>query len=329
MPYNHLTFDERNVIFRMRFLGKCQAEIARCLGRHRSTVSRELRRNAESDGRYFPGTAQSLAYTRKWVHLQRPKSGNVRLMAHVQAKLQQRWSPQQIAGRLREVPSRTLAGATISHTTIYRWIWACPKRAERFKPYLRVAWKPRRKPYGKPSKRGQIPDRVSIDERPKVVNLRERLGDWEGDTMVGKARRGYLATCVDRTSRYLVARKLDACSAKQIRQGLHDAMRRLPREKRKTLTVDNGREFACHKNLTRLLGLAVYFAHPYSSWERGTNENTNGLLRQYVPKKMDFSQLTDWRLASYVWELNNRPRKCLNYRTPAEVFHQRDVALTL
>ena len=147
--------------------------------------------------------------------------------------------------------------------------------------------------------------------------------------MVGKGRSGYVSTCVDRTSRYLVARKLDVCSAKQTREGLHDAMRRLPGEKRRTLTVDNGKEFACHKDLTQLLGLAVYFAHPYSAWERGTNENTNGLLRQYLPKKADFSQLTDWQLESYVRELNNRPRKCLNYRTPAEVFHKRDVALTL
>jgi len=127
----------------------------------------------------------------------------------------------------------------------------------------------------------------------------------------------------------LVARKLDACSAKRVKQGLHDAMRRLPPEKRKTLTSDNGREFACQKDLRRLLGLAVYFAYPYSAWERGTCENTNGLLRQYVPKGMDFSQLTDWQPASYVLELNNWPRKCLSYRTPTKVFHERHVALTL
>ena len=227
------------------------------------------------------------------------------------------------------MPQRKLEGVTISHQSIYRWIWACPQRAERFRPYLRVACKARRKPYGKPSRRGQIPGRVSIEERPEVVDLRQRLGDWEADTMVGKARSGYLATCVDRKSRYLVARKLDACSAKRVEQGLHDAMRRLPLEKRKTLTSDNGREFAGHRKLAKLLALAVYFAHPYSAWERGTCENTNGLLRQYVPKGMDFSQLTDWQLASYVWQLNNRPRKCLSYRTPTEVFHQRDVALTL
>jgi IS30 family transposase len=313
----------------MTILGKSQAQIARCLGRHPSTISRESKRNTNCDGRYLPQVADIQARLRRRAHIRRPKIGNGRLMAHVEDKLRCRWSPQQIAGRLCAAPPRAFDGATISHTTIYRWIWACPERAQRFKPYLRVAWKKRRKPYGKPSKRGQIPDRVSIDERPDIVAERRRLGDWEGDTMVGKSRSGYVATCVDRTSRYLVARKLKTCSAKQLKLGLHDAMRRLPVAKRKTLTTDNGKEFACHKDLTRLLGVAVYFAHPYSSWQRGTNENTNGLLRQYVPKKMDFSQLTDWQLASYVWQLNNRPRKCLNYRTPAEVFHERDVALAL
>ena len=147
--------------------------------------------------------------------------------------------------------------------------------------------------------------------------------------MVGKGRNGYVATCVDRASRYLVARKSSRCTAKQINAALHDGMRRLPAEKRQTLTTDNGREFARHQRLGRLLGVQVYFAHPYSAWERGTCENTNGLLRQYVPKWMSVSELTDWQLESYVRALNNRPRKCLNYRTPAEVFWRRPVALTM
>ena len=218
---------------------------------------------------------------------------------------------------------------TVSHTTIYRWIWSDPQRSEQFRPFLRVAWKKRRKPYGKPSKRGQIPGRVSIEQRPAAAEERSRLGDWEADTMVGMARRGYLATCVDRASRYLVARKMDRCTSKAINEKLHEAMRRLPAEKRKTVTTDNGREFAGHRKLARLLGVSVYFAHPYSAWERGTCENTNGLLRQYVPKGTDFLQLTDWQVESYVRALNNRPRKCLNYRTPAEVFWRRRVALTM
>jgi IS30 family transposase len=250
-------------------------------------------------------------------------------MGHVADKLQRHWSPQQIAGRLRAVPPRALTGVTISHTTIYRWIWSKPERAAQLKVFLRIACRPRRKPYGKPSKRGQIPGRVSIDDRPAEVERRDRIGDWEGDTVVGKGRSGYVMTNVERASRYTVARKLEAATAEATAQALYEAMRRLPAAKRRTQTFDNGKEFARHKSIASRLGVAVYFAHPYSSWERGTNENTNGLLRQYLPKKTDFSTLTDWQLASYVWQLNNRPRKCLNYRTPAEVFHERPVALTM
>jgi IS30 family transposase len=329
MSYRHLSMQERNVVYRMKWLGKSKAETAGCLGRSRSTISRELRRNVQFDGRYVPGVAEIKARLRRRAHLGRPKTGHGALMRYVEAHLRRHWSPEQIAGRLHEVPPRELGGVRLSHTTIYRWIWADAGRAGQLKGFLRVAYKPRRKPYGKPSKRGQIPGRVSIEERPKVVAGRQRIGDWEGDTVVGKGRSGYVATCVDRASRYLVARKLHRCTARQTNAALHDGMRRLPAEKRQTLTTDNGREFARHRRLGKLLGLQVYFAHPYSSWERGTNENTNGLLRQYLPKKTDFSVLTDWQLASYVWQLNNRPRKCLNYRTPAEVFHERPVALTM
>jgi len=329
MSHRHLSMDERNVIFRMTLLGHSQGEIARCLGRHRSTVGRERRRNANCDGRYWPSLAEAKARVRRRAHIRRPKTGNARLLDYVQRRLRRGWSPEQIAGRLRTAPPPRLSGLTISHQTIYRWIWADSDRAARFKPCLRIACKPRRKPYGKPSRRGQIPGRVSIEQRPEAVDGRERLGDWEADTLVGPGRRGYVATCVEGMSRYLVARRLAGCTAAAVQAALHDGLRRLPGSKRKTLTVDNGREFSRHKEIGRLLGWSVYFAHPYSSWERGTVENTNGLLRQYIPKKMDLSQLTDWQLASYVLSLNNRPRKCLNYRTPAEVFHQRDVAFTL
>jgi len=329
MSYRHLTMDERNVIWRMKLLGKSQGETARCLGRAPCTVGRELRRNREFDGRYFPRSAQALANVRKRDKITRPRTGDADLMAHVETKIQARWSPEQIAGRLQTQPPGHLAGKTVSHATIYRWIWACGDRSQRLRPYLRVACKQRRKPYGKPSKRGQIPNRTSIDDRPEVVADRTRLGDWEGDTVVGKGRSGYVVTNVDRVSRYTVARKIERATAASVTAALHDAMRRLPADRRKTQTFDNGREFAGHENIARLLKMSVYFAHPYSSWERGTNENTNGLLRQYLPKAMGFTQLTDWQLACYIRQLNNRPRKCLNYRTPAEVFWNRTVALTM
>jgi transposase, IS30 family len=323
MSYGHLTMEERNVIYRMRFQGYSAAEIARCLGRHRSTIGRECRRNARGDGRYFAGEAQAWAHSRRRAHLSRPKTGHRRLMTYVAERLTDRWSPEQIAGRLAKHPPADLEGLSISHTTIYRWIWSDAERSRTFRPFLRIARKPRRKPYGKPSRQGQIAGKRSIDERPKEANARQRLGDWEGDTVVGKGRRGFLVTCVDRASRYLIARTVDTCAAEPVAHKLQQSLRTLPTDKRRSLTLDNGREFARPTELARRLRLDVFFAHPYHSWERGTNENTKGLLRQYLPKGTDLSPIPPEQLRLYVRQLNHRPRKCLDYRTPFEVFHPR------
>lgn len=321
MSYRHLTVDERNVIYTMQIQGCSLAKIARCLGRHRSTVSRECRRNVNFEGRYFSGEAQAWANSRRRAHLRRPKTGDRRLMTYVAERLTDRWSPQQIAGRLSKQAPADLEGRSISHTTIYRWIWSDPERSGRFRPFLRIARKPRRKPYGKPSRQGQIVGKRSIEERPKEANERQRLGDWEGDTVVGKGRQGFLLTCVDRASRYLIARTVHACAAEPVAQKLRQSLRRLPADKRRSLTLDNGREFAHPTELARRLRLDVFFAHPYHSWERGTNENTNGLLRQYLPKATDLTRVTPEQLRACVGRLNHRPRKCLHYQTPFEVFH--------
>ena len=323
MSYHHLTMDERNVIYRMQFLGCNQAQIARCLGRHRATISRECRRNAGLDGRYWPGPAQTQAHQRRRAHLRRPKTGDGRLMGYVQQRLRDRWSPEQIAGRLACHGPADLQGRSVSHTTIYRWIWADPDRTRQFRPFLRIARKPRRKPYGKPSRQGQIAGKRSIDERPQEANGRTRLGDWEGDTMIGKGHRGFLLTCVDRASRYLIARKLNACAAQPVAQQLQQTIRRLPTSKRHSLTLDNGREFARPIELEKKLDVPIYFAHPYHSWERGTNENANGLLRQYLPKGADLTEVTTQQLRSYVHQINHRPRKCLDFQTAFERFHAR------
>ena len=321
MSYHHLTMDERNVIYRMQFQGYRQAEIARCLGRHRSSIGRELRRNRNVEGRYDPANAQTVAQARRRAHLWRPRTGDASLMAYVADRLQARWSPEQIAGRLTHHAPARLEGRAISHTTIYRWIWADPQRAQQFRPFLRIARKLRRKPYGKPSRQGQILGKRSIDDRPKEANERRRLGDWEGDTVVGKGRRGYLVTCVDRANRYLIARKVEACASEPVARQLQGSLRRLPDDKRHSLTLDNGREFARPVELERRLAMPIYFAHPYHSWERGTNENTNGLLRQYLPKGSDLVDVTPQQLCSHVGQLNHRPRKCLDFQTPFEVFH--------
>lgn len=321
MSYRHLTMNERNVIYTMQVQGRSLAEIARCLGRHRSTVSRECRQNVHSEGRYFSGEAQARANSRRRAHLRRPKTGDRRLMTYVTERLMDDWSPEQIAGRLSKRAPADLEGRSISHTTIYRWIWSDPERFRQFRPFLRIARKPRRKPYGKPSRQGQIAGKRSIEERPKEANARQRLGDWEGDTVVGKGRKGFLLTCVDRASRFLISRKVDLCAAEPVAQKLRQSLRRLPADKRHSLTLDNGREFARPTELARRLRLDVFFAHPYHSWERGTNENTNGLLRQYLPKGTDLAEVTPEQLHACVWQLNHRPRKCLDYQTPFEVFH--------
>ncbi len=323
MSYNHLTMNERNVIYRMQWQGYSDAEIARCTGRHRSTIWRECSRNRSYHGSYNPGTAQAIANSRRRNHLHKLRTGHRPLMAYVSRRLQNRWSPEQITGRLSSCAPATLNGLTISHTTIYRWIWSDPQRAGKFRPFMRIAHKARRKPYGKPSRYGQIPGKRSIDERPVQADERIRIGDWEGDTMVGKGRKGYILTCVDRASRYLIARKVSPCASEPVARRLHETIRRLPSSKRHSLTLDNGREFARPAELERRLRMKVFFAHPYHAWERGTNENTNGLLRQYIPKHCDLSVLTDEQLRSYVSALNHRPRKCLGYKSPFEVFHQK------
>ncbi len=214
MSYRHLTQKERYFIYHMRMAGWSPTKIGRTIGRPCCTITRELKRSTSPHwDHYLDDYAQRKAAQRRRGACRRPCTGDAELMAYVQRKIEANWSPEQIAGRLATAPPKALAGKTISHATIYRWLWACPDRSERLKPYLRIACKKRRKPYGKPSKRGQIPNRVSIDDRPEVVNERSRLGDWEGDTVVGKGRSGYVLTNVDRASRYTVARKLDRPTA--------------------------------------------------------------------------------------------------------------------
>jgi transposase, IS30 family len=203
MPYNHLTDHERSVIYHLILFGLSKAEIARRLKRNKSTIFREIKRNANGMGQYLYDYAERCTQQRRLAAANRPRTDDPALMTYVEAKIKSEWSPDEIAGRLRTKPPTKLKGKTISHSTIYRWIWSDPQRAESLKKYLRVGYKKRRKVYGKPSKRGQIPNRVSIEERPEIVEQRSRIGDWEGDTVVGKGRTGHVMTNVDRTSRYL------------------------------------------------------------------------------------------------------------------------------
>jgi IS30 family transposase len=316
MGYVHLSIDDREVILKMRAEQASMQQIGDRLGRSKGTISRELSRNVSSTREYKPHLAQRYYEKRredsKWPYR---LENDVFLRKYVKTKLKERWSPEQISECLLK-----FYRVHVSPLTIYSWIYRNGAEGGLFYTYLRQNHPRRRKHRGGSDRRGQLPDRRMIDARPKVANERRRLGDWESDTVEGRKGSGFIATHVDRKSRYTVAIKVADKSADRVTQATLAAMRKLPPEKVKTMTFDNGKEFAGFKELERGLAMRSYFAHPYHSWERGTNENTNGLLRQFFPKGMDFGKVTQSDVDIALELLNNRPRKCLHYRTPAEVF---------
>lgn len=326
MPRRHLTESERETIARMHAAGHTNGEIARVLGRHRSTIGRELRRNADPHGRYVAARAQRLRDERRASanRSRGTKLGRGRLRGHVERRLERTWSPEQIAGRLPlEHPDD--ASLRVSHETIYRHVRADRESGGTLWKRLRRSNRTRRRRYGGRDGRGRIPNRVGIERRPTAANDRSETGHWEGDTLVGARHRGCVAVQVERRSRYVVASSTTVRTSRAVNAGLARAIRPVPRRLRRTLTVDNGKEFAGHPELGAL-GFAVYFANPYSSWERGTCENTIGLLREFLPKGTSLLGLSEAHLAKSVRLLNNRPRKCLGYRTPHEVLFEKQPA---
>lgn len=320
MSYRHFSIEEREIIALRLAEGKNPHQIAKELGRHHSSVSAEIERNS-IDGDYYPARAQALADRRRRESKSPWKMEDRRIAKYVRDHLARRWSPEQIAGRMEEDHPED-AQMRISHETIYRWIRDENQRGGRWRTFLRQSRKKRRKRYGTGDNRGKIKGRVDIEQRPKEADDKQRLGDWEGDTVEGAKGSGYLTTMVDRKSQYLVLGRSETKQADAIRRVIGRSFRRhgdLPCE---TVTLDNGKEFAEHEQLGESLGGDVYFAKPYHSWERGLNENTNGLLRQYFPKGMNFSKITMYQLRKVENELNHRPRKTLSYRTPREVMRE-------
>ena len=328
MAYHHLTPSERKTIYSMLQMPEkySRTDIANALGRPRCTVSREIKRNSDHKG-YNPHLGNVLYWMRRKRIYKRTKREQAPLMELVVEKLKEDFSPEQVAGHLRQVRFPDDPSKWVSHTTIYRHIWEDEAQGGKLFRHLRR----KNKKYGKrgkgPHPNTYINGRVSIDERPEAVNKRERLGDWEADTFYGAKRQGCVATVVERKSGYLVAQKMPDARAVSLNAALLEGLKPIRPELLKTLTVDNGKEFSGFKELEQATGLTVYFAHPYSAWERGTNENTNGLLRQYFPRRKDLSDLTEEQLQHAVAKLNNRPRKRLNYRTPKEVIEDFAVAL--
>lgn len=315
--YQQLRNEERFYIWQARREGNTQTHIAKALGRHPSTICRELKRNTY---------AQCHMYTYHWA-MQIVKHRKHRANRHKYRKLndaiapvitqlvRQYLSPEQVSGYLKQHYAMSL-----SHETIYRFIYRDATRKAALKPFLRQGGKHRRKRYGSGARASTIPNRISITERPKEVEAKTRLGDWECDTVIGQDRKSVLVTVVDRASLYTACSRVLSRSAPVV----GDAIIRLLhpfKERVKTLTFDNGSEFVKHETIARALEATTYFAHPYASWERGINENTNGLLRQFFPKRTDFRKVSWQKVKEAVDNLNNRPRKTRGYRTPNQLFN--------
>ena len=326
MNYRHLSILEREAISKMLSSGLKASEIAVLLNRSRGTISRELKRNRDegTKGRYFATVAQKLYVDRRRASKvsQPRKLDDGQLRSFVRRKLRQQWSPEQISGRLKV--EQPLGDRRVSHQTIYDFVRSDKLSGGDLHKHLRQSGKIRRKKYGSSLKKYRVQNRTMIAECPKVANQRHRLGDWEGDTIVGKNHEGCFLTQVDRKSRYLLAAKLKDRTSLSVNQAIINHLIELPRDFRRTLTVDNGTEFTRFDQLEKRLGLKVYFAHPYHSWERGTNENTNELIRQYFKKSENLNKVSHQQLAGVVKKLNNRPRKCLNFKTPREVLFSTD-----
>jgi len=324
MSYNHLTENERYVISHLVLYGLTFREIGLRLSRHHTTISREIKRNRPTyadDAVYWYGAAKAYTEERKRKARHAKRRSNSQLVRYVKAKLIEDWSPEETAGRLK-LDYQDDDKMHISHETIYRWIYVDAMQGGDLYTHLRRHHKKRRKQRRYGSGRGLISGRVSISKRPEVVDKRGRFGDWEGDIVEGAKGSGAIASHVERKSRYLVSMKLTDKSANTMTISSAKAFRRIPKVMRKTLTVDNGKEFSMFKQLEEETGLSVYFADPYSAWQRGSNENTNGLIRQYLPKGTNFRDITNKDLALVVKRLNYRPRKCLHYQTPHESFYR-------
>jgi IS30 family transposase len=312
--YRHLTYEQRCQIFALRQSGQSQAAIARQIGVHRSTISRELARNAGKRGYRFK-LAQEKALGRRRNASRMPHKMKPELVSLIEKKLtQEQWSPDQISGWLRKHGI-----ANISHERIYQHIWADKKKGGKLYVHLRHRAKKYNKRKGKTSGRGLIPNRVDIDQRPAIVAEKVRIGDWEADTIIGAEHKGVILSHVDRKSKFTKLAKLPDKTSAGIVRACTRTLRPIA-DRIKTITYDNGKEFAAHAEIAASLGARSYFAKPYHSWERGLNEHTNGLVRQYFPKGTDFSTLTHAEVQKVEDKLNSRPRKALGYRTPREVF---------
>jgi IS30 family transposase len=312
--YHQLTAYQRYQLAALKKEGHMQTTIAANLGVDASTISRELGRNRGQRG-YRPGQAQQKSQHRRQEAAKAVKQ-TPQMITQIKKRLRHQWSPEQISGWLGR-----LGGPSLSHEWIYQYVRADRQGGGDLYTHLRQGRKKRRKRYGKPDARGQLRNRVSIEQRPAVVEKKSRIGDWEIDLVMGRKQHGALVTLVERRSRYTVIGKVTTKQADEVATETIDRLRPYQAHTH-TITADNGKEFAAHQRIGQALKAQVYFAHPYHSWERGLNENTNGLIRQYFPKGTDFQPVSQAVLQQVVDRLNHRPRKALHFRSPYEVWCQ-------
>jgi IS30 family transposase len=316
--YNHISRDERVAIGIMLKDGKSLSDIARALGRNKGTISRESKRNSSPQQNYYTMPwAHLKAERRSWRAHKRKRLKNEQIVLYVRSKLKEGWSPEQISGRI----GLDCPGLSISHESIYQYVYSFGrKQCKEFTIYLRCKH-PRRwkKTTGRRCRKPKIINRISIEKRPAEVETRRKFGHWEGDTIVSKKSRGTLSCLVERKSRLILLTKLQRRSSDDVNRAIVCRLGTFPQHARQTLTLDNGSENAGHETITASLKIKCFFAHPYASCERGTNENSNGLVRWYLPKGTDLSKIPAEQIALIESLINNRPRKCLDYKTPIEV----------
>jgi len=317
--YHRLTEEERIEIYALNKAGFSQTAISIQIGRHKSTISREMGRNRGLRG-YRPKQAHQLANARQ-ARIQRNRILQPR-WERIEKLIGQDWSPEQVSGYL-----KVNGEPRVSPEWIYQYIYSDKRSGGTLHEHLRLQ-KQRRKRRGSVERRGQIKGRVCISQRPDVVEERSRIGDWEVDTVIGRQGGAVLVTLAERKSRFSVVIRASNKTAKAVTSAITDAMGPLSARVH-TLTYDNGKEFAHHEKIAKNLDAKGFFAHPYHSWERGLNENTNGLLRQYFPKGKEITHANDAEVQRAMDRLNNRPRKCLGFKTPNQVFNEgkSDVAL--
>jgi len=314
--YHHLTRDQRCQLYILKARGDSISIIANEIEAHRSTVYRELERNSGERG-YRYNQADEKAKERRYRASHRKLKMTDAIVSTIEEKLKMQWSPEQISGWLKK------EGYTkcVSHETVYKYIWANKRIGGSLYKELRHKGKKYNKRSKGTSGRGCIPGRIDIDERPDIVEEKVRLGDWELDTIIGSGQSGAIVSMVDRASKLTKLAKVSQKTAKEVKDALVQKLSPLQNFVL-TLTADNGKEFADHKEVSHCLETSFYFAKPYHSWERGLNEHTNGLVRQYLPKGKRFDDVSTQGLMEIELLLNNRPRKVLNFSTPLEVFSQ-------